>query len=350
MALLVGFGRSGTPAGAVGSPVRSLRFPGPFVPSAVVSADGAVWVVGTQRSACAIERIDPVSLRAEAFGLPACGSYVTTGDGSIFLAAGHEARGDNGVQFHLERFDPSSGRATVMTPVMATAVGSDQAHFAMTYGDRYLWLASWDGTLRQVSPSTGRVVRTIPNVSTDSEGHPALTANAGGTWMAGGPGGGNDILRIPPGSARASVVYRGPARSSVLWLATVGDTVWAEVATYGRNGTSVSTRLVAFDLRGRRTLRTPNEPLGTAALVGAGSGLYSIGSARGCDTPQRLWQVDPKTGHAVRVRTLATPVEPCLTGELASLGGAVFVLEATGSTSPHAVLYRIEAKRRGRAH
>lgn len=360
--LVAGIGKSGTrpPAGSAPSgtgplpgnaAIRSVSFPGPLVPTQVVSAAGALWVVGTKGSSlvptCSIERIDPQTLHPEDFPLPACGSYVTSGSGLIYIAASHEARGSNNVTFRLETFDPRTQRAELMSPVITTVVGSSSAHLTLTYGAGSLWLSSLDRQLLQIAPSTGKVVRTISGVPGPPGSQLPLTANPGGVWVADGPGGGSaNIYRMASGAAHISTVYDGPARSSIEWLTTVSGTVWADMATFGKSGTPVWTRLLAFDLAGRRILRTPSEPFGVAPLVSAGTGLYSIGSAGTCNTPQPLWRVDDKTGRAVRVATLSTPIEPCLTGQITSIGGSVFVLEATGSTSPHAVLYRIQAKSR----
>ena len=46
------------------------------------------------------------------------------------------------------------------------------------------------------------------------------------------------IYRLPVNSQYLSTIYTGPAHSSVLWLSSIGSTVWADIAN-GSDGHEV---------------------------------------------------------------------------------------------------------------
>ncbi|MGD0320214.1 MAG: hypothetical protein ABSC00_01205 [Acidimicrobiales bacterium] len=332
--------------------VQSLGFPGPFVPDQVVSASGSVWVLGTRqpdvRGGCAIEEVDPTTLQTAMFSIPACGQYLAVGDGLIYIAAYFPTADPYGYEFHLESFDPVTKQAVVMVPVMTTALGAG-TNLAFAYGGGWLWLC--EGTdLLQISPSTGEPVATIADVVPSNVFNPSVVADVAGAWTAGGPSDSPaDVYRITPGSRTASKVYAGSARGSVLWLSAVGNSVWADVARYGPNGTYTGSQLVELGLSGKKILQSLTEEFGDVALVGLGDQLWSVGSGAKCDNPLRLWEINAKTGRSVAVTVLHTPVEACLAdslggpSQLTVAAGSVFALETTGRTTPASVLYRIRS-------
>jgi len=352
--------------GAVGSPVpaasgtsspmlvgsasiHSLGFPGPFVPEQVVSVAGEVWVLGesspTTQESCSVAEVNPQTLRATTYPIPVCGYYVAVGDGVIYLAA-DEPAGYND-EMHLEVFNPATKRATVMNPVMITTQGSGRAHMDMAYEANSIWLSYWGSELVKVSTSTGAVLDRITNAPPSVGGHGTIVTNRGRLWIAEGASSPASIYRLSGTSRKLTNIYSGPARSSVLWLSSIGGRVWAAVQTYNRGQLLGSTRLLAFDSSGREVLKGPVEEFGDVPLVGSRQGLWSAGSGPICAAPQRLWKIDPATGRSTDVTTLRTPVEPCLTespttSEIAVVGKYVFVLEPTGTTTPAAVLYRIQ--------
>ncbi len=61
-----------------------------FAPQHVVSQAGKVWLIGSSNpeffTRCKIESVNPVTLSTHTYPLAACGSYITTGSGAIFLA------------------------------------------------------------------------------------------------------------------------------------------------------------------------------------------------------------------------------------------------------------------------
>jgi len=339
----------GSPASSKAS-IRSLTFPGPFVPEQVVSIDGAVWVLGSRgqnAQSCSIEEIDPITLQQHIYPISVCGYYMAVGNGLIYIAG--DVTAINNDEFHLEIFRPATKHTTVMNPVMITTQGSGRAHMDMTYGAGSIWMSYWGSELVQVSPSTGAVLHTITNAPPSEGGHGTIVANAAGLWIAEGASSTATIYRLAPNSQRLSTIYTGPAHSSVLWLSSIGSTVWADVASGSDGHPVISTRLIVFDLSGKPILEGPNEPFGDVPLVGSKDGLWSIGSGALCSAPQRLWRVDPTTGRSTDITALRTPIEPCLsenptTSQITVANRSVFVLEATGTTRPAAVLYRVQVE------
>jgi hypothetical protein len=331
------------------SSIRSSTFPGPFVPEQVVSVGGSVWVLGISGQntpeSCSIEEIDPITLQGHIYPISVCGYYMAVGNGLIYIAG--DVSAINNDEFHLEIFNPATKHSTVMNPVMITTEGSGRAHMDMAYGAESIWMSYWGSELVQVSPSTGAVLRSITNAPPSEGGHGTIVANGGGLWIAEGTSSAAAIYRLAADSQTLSTIYTGPAHSSVLWISSIGSTVWADVASGSDGHPVISTRLVAFDLSGRPILEGPNEPFGDVPLVGSKDGLWSIGSGALCTAPQSLWRVDPATGKSTDITALRTPIEPCLTenpttSQITVANGSVFVLEATGTTRPAAVLYRVE--------
>jgi hypothetical protein len=174
--------------------------------------------------------------------------------------------------------------------------------------------------------------------------------NAAGIWLAGGPGGSGVLERLALGAATPVPVSVDPPPSSILWLTAVGDAVWAETATYRRGGTSVSTRLAAFDATGREIRKRPREQLGDGPLVGSARALWSLGSSH-CPTvavesyPEPLYRVDPATGGAAVATTLRSPVDPCDIGfgsYVAAAGRWVFALAPSHAASQPSTLFRVD--------
>lgn len=83
----------------------------------------------------------------------------------------------------------------------------------------------------QISPSDGAVVATTNSVPAIGAVFPAVVANSGGLWLAGGPARSPNLDLIPKGSSEPKQVYKGlPSQSWIDWLAGVGSLVWANVA------------------------------------------------------------------------------------------------------------------------
>jgi len=320
-------------------------------PTQVVASGGAVWLTGGRSAPggrCSLERLDPVTLHRQVLPAPGCASYVAATARSVDAAVIRSVPVD-GWQFRLEQVAPGSGRATVDPAVLTTTEGTGYAHMGMAAAGGSVWLAPW-GRVLQISPATGEVVRTVDGVAPGAGGHPALAADAGGLWVGGGPGDTTGtVWHVPAGGGQVTEVQAGPrGRSGVLWLSSADGRVWADVATYRQrdgesDGRILSTRLVALDRSGRRVLEGPPEVTGDLPPVALDGALWTVGSGSSCRGPQHLYRIDPATGRSRSVRTLATPVEPCLAvspdvSQLAVAAGRLFVLEL-GSTT--AVLYRI---------
>jgi hypothetical protein len=342
--------------------IRSHRFSGTFTPEQVVSAAGGVWVVGAtlqgSGSGCAVGSVDPATLQTQVF--PAVGScpYVAVGDGHLYLTAVTYVGGTNSEEIRIESFDTVTHQASVLAPVVMTVIGSAIAHIALTYGEGSLWLYgfvspdSGVADVLQISPATGAVLRTITGVPAIGGGHPAIAADAGGLWLAAGPGGGGYFDHLAPGATTLEPAAVAPKGGSILWLAAIGHTEWAEVAVYGHQGRTVVTRLVAFDASGTEVLETPPEELGAGPVVGSDRGLWAVGDGASCPTlalesyPLDLWRVDPSSGRSVVSTTLRSPVDPCDIGQgsyVAVTGRSVFVLEPSDTTSQPSALVRVSA-------
>jgi hypothetical protein len=340
-----------TEHGAAGPRIRSLTFAGSFAPEQLVSEGGKIWLIGSigssEDQSCAIEEVDPVSLRTETFPIPACGSYVAVGEGRIFLADGVFTGATDVTAFHIESFDTVRGTAVVMAPIDISVTGTAYAHMAMTFAAGSLWLNPWSTGVLEISPSTGAVVHTVTGMPISGGGHPLIVGGGSGLWLAGGEASPATIYRLDPGSGTPVVFAKGPNKSSILWLSAVGDRLWAEVGTDEDGGRAVVTRMEAFTSSGRKVVETSPEEVGDLPAVSTGGQLWSSGVGTRCNGPQRLWRIDSRTGRSVVTATLRSPVAPCLFegdgAELAAAGQSVFVLDPTGDPAAGGVLYRIRS-------
>jgi len=331
-------------AGARHATVRTVTLAPTFAPEQVVAATGKIWVVGssTPGHACAVAEVDPTSLRTRTFALPACGSYLSVGDGRIFLADGVFTLATDSDAFHIESFDTTTHRATVMAPVVVTTTGTGYAHIAMAYGAGSLWLNPWGDEVLQISASTGAVVRTITGFPVSNGGHPVMAGDGSGLWWAGGVGGPAIVDRLAPSGPTPATVFEGSEPGAVLWLSAVGGRMWAEVSvTYPQQSRVVVTQIVALDASGRKVLETDARALGPSELAVSGDQVWAVTAGPDCTGPQRLRRIDGRTGQMVVAAAWPSPVVPCpmdFSGSgLAAVGHRVFVL----GPGPSPVLFRI---------
>ena len=197
-------GRPTSPAIAGGGSLHltTVRFPGPFVPQQVVSEGGRIWLLGSTEpqsfTDCALEEVNPSTLATTSFPLPACAIDIVAGNGRLYLLTNafvvHTAATR---QLRIEIFDTNSDRAKVLAPVDMTIIGSAIAHQALAYGDGSLWLygpsSSGKAEVVQILPATGTVLTATSAVPAIGGVFPAVVANAGGLWLAGGPAGSPDL-------------------------------------------------------------------------------------------------------------------------------------------------------------
>jgi hypothetical protein len=337
--------------------ISTLRFPGPFVPQQVVAEGGRIWLLGSTKpqssTDCALEEVDPFTLKTRSFPLPACAVDIAAGNGQIFLLTDtfvpHTAATR---QLRIETFDTRSYHAVVLAPVDLSMIGSAIAHQALTYGGGALWLYGYTSTggteVVQISPSSGAVLASTSDVPAIGGVFPAVVANSAGLWLAGGPGGSSTVELIPKGSSIPESAYAGVVhQTSIQWLAGIGNLVWADVATYGSGGTPAATfRLVAFNDSGDPILSSPIEEMGDFPLVAtSNSGLWTVGTGTRCAAAQELIEVSGRTGASRVAASLKSPISPCLYGadgsQLASVSRSVFVLDPT-DTVGGSLLYRVE--------
>ena len=276
---------------------------------------------------------------------------IAAGDGQLFLVTSDYVPDTAATQqLRIEVFDTTSHSSTLLAPVDMTLIGSAIAHQTLAYGDGSLWLYGYGSPSRpqvvQISPSTGAVITSTNSVPAIGGIFPAVVADAGGLWLAGGAGGGPNLELIPGGSATPRQLYDRP-QGTVQWLAAIGTRVWADVETFDVRSKpeKLQNRLLAFDSSGRMVVDSRPGQMGDFPLVEtAGSKLWTIGVGGKCTT-QQLIAVNQTTGDSKDVAVLKTPIEPCLYGadgsQLTSVNGSVFVLDPTQMNSPPSVLYRV---------
>jgi hypothetical protein len=270
------------------------------------------------------------------------------GGNQIYLTDVSYVGDSNDERIQIEQFDTVTRRATVLTPVDMTLVGSSIAHTSMIYYDGSLWLWGYGapggpGTGRdevvQISASSGAVLRTITGVPGIGGIQPSMAVADGGLWLSGGAGGGPTVERITLTASVPTVVYTAPSNSSVLWLATVGTRIWAEEVTAGSHP---GTHLVALSANGHQILGTTpaHQDFAETAAVDTGSQLWAIGAGERCSRPLQLWRINAATGDAKSVLTLLSSGEPCdADAQVAVSGQRVFAL-VSGTPTP-TVLFRV---------
>jgi hypothetical protein len=351
-----------TTASATAAPTRhrptvtAVHFSGSFLPQQVVAVDGSVWALGSVGSnssgRCELDDLGEAMLSQRFIPLPSCAVDVTAGNGMIYLLAQQGNAEANIRQMHVESFDPRSGAATVMAPVVMGIVGSAIAHTDFTYGEGSLWLYGEDQavggpTVVRISPLTGQPLGSVTSVPAIGGLYPSVVANANGAWFAGGPAGSPELVELPTGSSVTRATYSGPTNSSILWLAAVHGEVWAEVANYGSGPKpSVLTRLEAFQGTARLTIG-PDQDAGFFPLVTTSDGrLWALSFPRQCAAGRaELDRVDPATGDVGAVARL--PVAPAVCDDGAdsqsstvTVGPSVFALIPAGE-SGESILYRV---------
>jgi hypothetical protein len=333
--------------------VSSVRFSGSFVPQQIVADGGRIWILGSTEprsyKACAIEGVDPATLKTSMYPIPACAVDITAGQGHLFLATESFVPGTAATeQLRIEAFNTATHSSTMFEPVDMTLIGSAIAHQTLAYGAGTLWLYGYGRPSRpqvvQISTSTGAVITATNAVPAIGGIFPAVVADAGGLWLGGGPGGAPNLEFIPRDSSTPKQLYDRP-QSAIQWLSTDDNLVWASVQILGSE--KVQTRLLAFDTSGKLVVDSPPEQTGEFPLVNtSGSTLWTIGVGGKCST-QQLIAVDKTTGASRAVATLKTSIEPCLYGasgsQLASANGSVFVLDPTQMNDPPSLLYRVHS-------
>lgn len=338
--------------------LSSVRLPTSFVAQGVVAAAGEIWVLGSTgenpATGCTLDEVTPATMTSTLLPLPACASYITEGGGRIFLVVTQGISADNVRAYHVEVFDPATHVAHVLSPIVLNNVGSAIAHMGFVYGDGALWLYGYQypaaaPTVVRISPTSGAVESTIGAVPAIGGIFPAVAANEAGTWLGGGPGGPPAVEWVRPGATAGTTAYAAPAtqNSSVMWLSSVGDRVWAGIAVYGHgtgpSRTSVTTRLVALRPDGTVALTSPAEATSDIPLVATAGGtrLWDLTSGTTCERPMQLVQVDPSSGREHDATTLAAlnACDGIGSAELAAVGDDVFAL-APGDAPGTSILYR----------
>ena len=197
------------------------------------------------------------------YPLAACGDYVTSGGGDIYLAVITFIAPTNTESVRVERFDPATGRSIVLGPTVATLTGSTRAHCALAYADGSLWFwgsgspGAPSASLVRISPATGAVTMAFPSSVLPEDGAPrnVLVGNGEDLWLAGAAPGGPEVVEVLRPAQRApSVVYTGG--HFIEWVSAIGGGVWAYSYTIHTtpsnpaNETTTRTRLVEIGATG----------------------------------------------------------------------------------------------------
>ena len=94
-----------------GSSLRMVHFASSFEADGMVSADGAIWVLGSVGSdvapQCDLDQIEPRTLTQRLIALPTCATDLTAGGGMLYLLDDDwEGTGSNTRLMHVTTFDP----------------------------------------------------------------------------------------------------------------------------------------------------------------------------------------------------------------------------------------------------
>lgn len=343
-----------------GATVRSIELRG-ISPRDIVSLDNKIWLVGVSSASssstatvtrCSVEEVDPVTMhRIRRYLLDACGDYVVSGGGDIFLAVITYISPTNTQSVRIERFDPATGRSVVLAPVDVTVSGSTRAHCELAYANGSLWF--WGSgrppsdSLVEISPATGAVLETFPSSVLPSPGSPrsVLAGQGRNLWLAGaGPGGHEVVEVLQPGQSAPRVV--GTAGEFVQWMSTVRGRMWAYAYTIRATPSNVAkeptanTRFIEFGTHGVVRTVESSSTLSGDGIVGYGSSLFASGVGGKCAGPMWVWRVDGSSGKVTPLAALTAPYETCLgkTG-LASADKAAFTFLADGGYPSR--LYRV---------
>ncbi len=347
-----------------GATVRAISLPG-ISPQDIVSLDGEIWLIGLSSvsstttstpTRCSVEEIDPATLRSvHRYPLEACGDYVVSGGGAIFLAVITYISPTNTQSVRIERFDPATGRSTVLTPIDLTVSGSTRAHCELAYAGGVLWFwgagtpGSPSDSLVEISPSTGAVLDAFPSNVLPSPGSPRslLTGQGDNLWIAGAGADGHEVIAVlRPRQSAPSVV--ATAGELVQWMAAGDGGVWAyaySVHTTPSNPAKEPTtnrRLLRLDAR--RVAKTIHSPTLTGeAIVASGASLFVSGVGGRCAGPMHVWQLQATSGKVTPLVAVHTPYETCLgsTGVASADHSAFAFLAEEGYPSR---LYRVRSR------
>ena len=334
--------------------LRAVHFSGSFTAQQITGVGGSLWVLGSRSPStftdCGLERFDVSTLASQSYPLPQCATGIASGNGKVYLLVNQVELPSNTRDYHIEVFDPVTGAAQVLPPVVLQNVGSAVAHTDLSFGDGSLWLYGYSiggsSEVVQISPQTGGVQSTIPNAPEIGGVYPAVVATSAGQWLGGGPGGSALLERVQTGSGAATNtrLVTGGRSGSILWLSAAAGRVWAGVAKYyGTPGTTtLTTRLVALNEQGHVAVRSPWESVGLYPVVATPDNrLWDVEYPARCEGSVRLLEISPSTGVSHSAARLLAPPEVCndedAGSELAAIGSRVFVLFPTEAG---AVLYR----------
>lgn len=174
-------------------------------PGGFAFAFGSTWIAGGDK----LLRVDPKTNHVVArITVPGC-TWPVYGAKSIWLSEAGQ----------VVKIDPATNSITKRIGVDTTEADP------LAYGFGSLWVASRDGQLLRVDPTTGTTVATI-RFQEPADWSPTLAAGAGSVWVASGDR--HAVIRIDPATNSVSATVTGVSHTASLLTVGVGEgAVWA---------------------------------------------------------------------------------------------------------------------------
>jgi DNA-binding beta-propeller fold protein YncE len=209
---------------------------------------------------------------------------------------------------HAVRIDPGSLEAVAAVPV-----GTDPA--AVVDGGGLVWVASRDGTVRVIDPTTNRLQVIIPASGSGpvGQGGPGLAFASGSLWVANYDQ--RQVVRVEPD---AEPTARIPVRASPTAIVAAQDAVWVAARTQSGGGLVVRIDAGANQVAERIPLRHP--PTGLAITPDGGR----VWVATAAD--KAVHRIDTGAGGVVKQIDLPEPPDQAAYGD-----GAVWVTSTKGN-------------------
>jgi DNA-binding beta-propeller fold protein YncE len=209
---------------------------------------------------------------------------------------------------HAVRIDPGSLQAVAAVPV-----GTDPA--AVVDGGGLVWVASRDGTVRVIDPTTNRLQVIIPASGSGpvGQGGPGLAFASGSLWVANYDQ--RQVVRVEPD---AEPTARIPVRASPTAIVAAQDAVWVAARTQSGGGLVVRIDAGANQVAERIPLRHP--PTGLAITPDGGR----VWVATAAD--KAVHRIDTGAGGVVKQIDLPEPPDQAAYGD-----GAVWVTSTKGN-------------------
>jgi hypothetical protein len=330
--------------------------------------DASGCLVGTlDLSTARLTNVDVLNAEDSVGGFGACEGNAGTPVGYL----NEPGLGDSGMGNEVVRVITAvrDGLPVYGPPILSFSPCSD-CDPRVAQGDGSIWIFAPGPSSRvfRVSPTTGRVLNTIPIANSD---RPLLASNADGLWMVftvegdyGGslPKGETPLIHIAPGSNVAEV--RALPGYAASWIVAEGHSVWvgsespfdpgsawvsrfdgaAEAEKFQRPITNDTFKTGLGGLGGT-VVGNASEGLWTTVTVAPKPTLASPAYLRQTATALDVVRIDPSTG-AIRLAAKLQPpdlpeYDTVSSGQIGVDDGDVYILISGDSSNPTSRLYRV---------